>query len=201
MCKILPTILIVDDNANLRIALADIFLQFGHDVRTAADGFEALSAIRKKVPTVLISDLDMPGMSGFELLSVVRRRFPSVRVVAMSGAYSGTAVPTGIAADAFYAKGCGNLLFKLVDKVVDLSVPVRADHTPVWIPVPAGDWRGQNDIAIPCSECLRVSSHNLRIPITTVSTVICPHCSTKLLVALAPIYSAHIPAYIWDERR
>jgi CheY-like chemotaxis protein len=111
MCKILPTILIVDDNENLRIALADIFLQFGHDVRTAADGFEALSVMRKKVPTVLISDLDMPGMSGLELLSVVRRRFPSVRVVAMSGAYSGPAVPTGIAADAFYAKGCGSLLF------------------------------------------------------------------------------------------
>jgi CheY-like chemotaxis protein len=85
MCKILPTILIVDDNENLRIALADIFLQFGHDVRTAADGLEALSVMRKKVPTVLISDLDMPGMSGFELLSVVRRRFPSVRVVAMGG--------------------------------------------------------------------------------------------------------------------
>jgi CheY-like chemotaxis protein len=201
MCKILPAILIVDDNANLRSALADLFLQFGHDVRTAADGFEALTAIKKKVPAVLISDLDMPGMSGFELLSVVRRRFPSIRVVAMSGGYSGTAVPVSIAADAFYAKGCGSLLFELVDKVVELSVPVRAAQTPVWIPAPAGDWRGQDDIAIPCSECLRVSSHNLRIRNTTVSTVICPHCSNRLLVALAPIHTAEIPAYIWDERR
>ena len=49
----------------------------------------------------------MPGMSGFELLSVVRRRFPAVLVIAMSGAFSGDQVPSGVTADAFYPKGNG----------------------------------------------------------------------------------------------
>jgi len=51
----------------------------------------------------LLSDLNI--MSGFELLSMVRRRFPTVRVIAMSGAFSGNQVPCGVTADAFYEKG------------------------------------------------------------------------------------------------
>lgn len=47
----------------------------------------------------------MPGMSGFELLPVVRRRFPAIRLIAMSGAFSGKELPSGVPADAFYEKG------------------------------------------------------------------------------------------------
>ena len=81
-------------------------------MRSAEDGFSALAEIRREVPGVLLSDLNMPGMSGFELLSVVRRRFPSIQVIAMSGAFSGDGIQPGVAADAFYAKGANlrNLL-------------------------------------------------------------------------------------------
>lgn len=67
----------------------------------------ALVEIRKEIPDILLSDLNMPGMSGFELLSVVRSSFPSIRAIAMRGAFSGVEVPIGIAADAFYKKGNG----------------------------------------------------------------------------------------------
>jgi DNA-binding NarL/FixJ family response regulator len=50
----------------------------------------------------------MPEMSGFEFLSVVRRRFPRISVIASSGAYGSRAVPMGVLADAFYAKGDGH---------------------------------------------------------------------------------------------
>jgi hypothetical protein len=47
---------------------------------------------------------------------MVRRMFPSIRVVAMSGAYSGNRVPPGVAADAFYEKGSSlHLLTQGVD--------------------------------------------------------------------------------------
>jgi hypothetical protein len=51
-------------------------------------------------------------MSGFELLGEVRRAFPAIQAVAMSGAFSGDEVPSGVAADAFYQKGSsmGSLL-------------------------------------------------------------------------------------------
>jgi CheY-like chemotaxis protein len=68
-------IIVVDDNQVLLSVIAEIFKECGYIVRTATNGFAALAQIRK-VPQVLLSDLNMPGMSGFELLSVVRRRFP-----------------------------------------------------------------------------------------------------------------------------
>jgi CheY-like chemotaxis protein len=105
MSNKLASILIVDDDNNLRCALADIFADCGYTVRTAADGFAALAEMKSELPDVLISDLNMPTMSGFELLSVVRSRFPEVGVIAMSGAYSGNGVPRGVAADVFYPKG------------------------------------------------------------------------------------------------
>jgi CheY-like chemotaxis protein len=79
----------------------------GLRVRSASDGLAALIEMRHEAPDILLSDLNMPGMSGFELLSVVRRRFPAVLVIAMSGAFSGDQIPSGVTADAFYPKGYG----------------------------------------------------------------------------------------------
>ena len=104
MRKGVTDILVVDDNPLLVNVISEIFKECGCIVRTASDGFAALATIRDRVPDILISDLNMPRMSGFELLSIVRRRFPAIAVIAMSGAYSGVAVPQGVAADAFMPK-------------------------------------------------------------------------------------------------
>jgi CheY-like chemotaxis protein len=98
-------ILVVDDDPSVRESVAMSLMAAGYDVVAAEDGFRALSQLRKKLPDVVLSDLDMPGMSGFELLSVVRRRFPQISTVAMSGAYVGSELPFGVVADGFFAKG------------------------------------------------------------------------------------------------
>ena len=67
-------LLIVDDDEDTRRLLMQIFIARGLNVRIAKDGFEALERIRNGRPEILLSDLNMPGMSGFELLSVVRRQ-------------------------------------------------------------------------------------------------------------------------------
>jgi CheY-like chemotaxis protein len=100
-------LLIVDDEIALRASLSQIFAELHYTVRTAENGLCALRDIENEIPDVLLSDLNMPVMSGFDLLAEVRRRFSAIRVIAMSGAYSGVQIPYGVIADAFYEKGTG----------------------------------------------------------------------------------------------
>jgi len=102
-------ILVVDDDESVREVFALMLREEGYEVATAENGFDALLKLKDVViPDVIISDLNMPEMSGFEFLSVVRRRFPKISVIASSGAYGSRAVPTGVLADGFYAKGDGH---------------------------------------------------------------------------------------------
>jgi CheY-like chemotaxis protein len=108
--------LIVDDEFSIRTSLSQLFSALGYCVRSAADGRTALSEIRREIPEILLSDLNMPGMSGFEFLPMVRIQLPAIHVIAMSGAFSGTCVPPGVVADAFFAKNSEPaLLIKTVE--------------------------------------------------------------------------------------
>jgi CheY-like chemotaxis protein len=83
------------------MVLSQVLAKNGYTARSAADGFSALAEIQREVPDILISELNMPGMSGFELLRLVRRQFPSIRAIAIS-AFSGEEISPGVAADAFF---------------------------------------------------------------------------------------------------
>ena len=137
-----------------------ILTEFGHSARSAEDGFSALSEIRNEIPDIILSDLNMPRMSGFELLSVVRRRFPVIRVIAMSGTFSGGVVPPGVVADAFYEKGLR--LSSLLQIVQDMTHMDRrffqrpSTLAPIWIPKNGHDPSGEEYVMITCPECLRV---------------------------------------------
>lgn len=107
-------VLIVDDDATFRNSLALFLKVSGYEVSTAANGEEALALLKEGAPAVLLSDLYMPEMSGFDLLPIVRRQFPALPIVAMSAAHdTRDAIPGGVIADAYYAKGRGNLKFLL----------------------------------------------------------------------------------------
>ncbi len=97
-------LLLVEDDPQLRVTLRAILSEFGYSVRSAHDGLSGLAEIRNAMPDIVLSDLYMPGMSGFDFLSEVRQRFPEVPLIAMSSAYSGSEVPAGVVADAFYEK-------------------------------------------------------------------------------------------------
>jgi CheY-like chemotaxis protein len=129
MSSKLTSVLIVDDDHDLRGAFASLLADCGFRVRTAAHGVAALAEMSSELPDVLVSDLDMPIMNGFELLSIVRNHFPVVGVIAMSGAYSGNEVPKGVIADAFYPKGgaCTSPLPQMVNAITgrDGSYPGR----------------------------------------------------------------------------
>jgi CheY-like chemotaxis protein len=122
-------ILVVDDDHSVRESVAMTLIAAGYVVVAAEDGFRALWQLRKKLPDVVLSDLDMPGMSGFELLSVVRRRFPQISTVAMSGAYVGDEIPSGVIADGFFAKGSQSKnLLRTIQRSLLTARTRRSDH-------------------------------------------------------------------------
>lgn len=64
----------VDDDPEVRGSLADLLLQEGYPVTTAAEGDEALRACRTQGPPgLVITDLMMPGMQGTELIQALNR--------------------------------------------------------------------------------------------------------------------------------
>jgi DNA-binding NtrC family response regulator len=65
-------ILVVDDEANARNALAEILREEDYQVETAADGFKALARADSFCPDLVLSDLKMPGMDGVELLGKLK---------------------------------------------------------------------------------------------------------------------------------
>jgi DNA-binding NtrC family response regulator len=65
-------ILVVDDEANARNALAEILREEDYLVETAADGFKALARADSFCPDLVLSDLKMPGMDGVELLAKLK---------------------------------------------------------------------------------------------------------------------------------
>ncbi len=69
---ILPTVLIVDDSLSARRALAQVVKDAGYDIRTAKDGVEAVEITEKKVPNILLVDMEMPRMNGMELTAYIR---------------------------------------------------------------------------------------------------------------------------------
>jgi CheY-like chemotaxis protein len=180
------SILVVDDNEDLRAVMTAILVQLGYRVRNAADGFSALLQIRREAPDLILSDLNMPFMSGFELLSIVRRRFPSIRVIAMSGAFAGTELPHGVAADAFYGKG-NNGIAALTRLIGDLLENERSLHprppAPLWIPANAFGSLSDTAILITCQECLRVF-HQSPAKEVWVDEAHCPHCRSTVRFAL-----------------
>ena len=179
------SILVVDDDPTLRTALAQLFTQMGHEVRSASDGFSALCELRKKVPDLMLSDLNMPGMSGFELLSVVRRRFPQTNVIAMSG----DALPPGVVADAFYQKGTTlGLLLQAAQSLVARgdSTPLRPSDalTPIWVSPSRNSASSRGYVTLSCRECLRTFPQAYETASSVTLEASCPFCCTPIRYAI-----------------
>ena len=74
-------IMIVDDEVEICEFLKEFFVDRKYDVITAYSGAEALAAIEKDVPEILLLDITMPGIDGLQVLREVKRKFSSIKVI------------------------------------------------------------------------------------------------------------------------
>ena len=78
-------ILIVDDEPDIRSALARFFARSGHDVLRAETGEEAVRLVRTERPSVVLLDLFLPDISGFEVLERTREERPVIIMITGHG--------------------------------------------------------------------------------------------------------------------
>ncbi len=80
-----PKILVADDEPHIRELLARCLETEGYSCSLAPDAQRALQLLEEHDYTLLISDINMPGLSGMELLQEVRSRHPDVAVILVTG--------------------------------------------------------------------------------------------------------------------
>jgi two-component system KDP operon response regulator KdpE len=76
-------ILVADDESQITRVLRTALASHGYNVRTAADGDEALEVMRQWVPDLVITDLSMPNMGGLELCRRIRSK-SSIPIIVLS---------------------------------------------------------------------------------------------------------------------
>lgn len=81
----MATILLVEDNADLREAIRRQLEADQHRVVEAADGSEAIQSWSEHNPDLIITDFRMPCMSGLEVIQVVSAQQPALPIILMSG--------------------------------------------------------------------------------------------------------------------
>jgi DNA-binding response OmpR family regulator len=98
------TILIVEDEIFIRLALADDLAEAGFCIFQAAGAEEALQVLQSSLPIdVMITDIRMPGaLDGLELAMRARTAWPELRILLLSGNLAD--LPPGVLADALIAK-------------------------------------------------------------------------------------------------
>src|SRR5687768_16834700 len=74
------TVLLVEDEESLRKVMRDLLERDGYTVAEAADGVQALDAVDRHAPDVILLDLNLPGLDGYSVLQQLRSRNATSRI-------------------------------------------------------------------------------------------------------------------------
>ena len=86
-----PSVMIVDDDAEMRALLRDALERDGFSVREHASGDELVPVLECGAPDAIVLDKEMAGTNGLDLLSYIRRRHPGTSVILVT-AFGGSEV-------------------------------------------------------------------------------------------------------------
>jgi DNA-binding NtrC family response regulator len=121
------TILVVDDDTQVRTLCRLALEESGYSVTEAINGKNALAAIEETDFALIVLDLSMPDMDGFEFLKTVRVKSPKLKILVISGFLGGTMLTAAalFGASATLAKPFSpDSLLLVVDGVLENKGPV-----------------------------------------------------------------------------
>lgn len=115
-------LLIADDEPNILISLEYLLKREGYQVTVARDGQEALDAVGRECPDLLLLDVMMPRKNGFEVCQALRadERFSALKILMLTAKGRDTDVAKGqaLGADAYMTKPFATR--ELVQKIADM---------------------------------------------------------------------------------
>ena len=114
-------ILVVDDDAGVRVVLTTALEREGYAVSGAADGEDALRLIAAELPALIVLDLQMPGLSGWDVAEALREGGVDVPILALSASSDVGAAAEEIGAAGWVAKPFNVL--DLLEKVARVCPP------------------------------------------------------------------------------
>ena len=80
------SLLIIEDNENLRDFYSSALAELNIDVHTAGDGIEAFKKIAQKEYDLYIVDIFLPNITGLEVIKVIRERYEKAKILIVSAA-------------------------------------------------------------------------------------------------------------------
>jgi len=94
-------VLLVDDEVEFTVSLAERLQLRNYSVQTANNALEALGLVYKNRPDVIILDLRIPGMDGIETLKTIKKYDPTIEVIMLTGHGDVHSVKEGMSSGAF----------------------------------------------------------------------------------------------------
>lgn len=102
----LKTVMIIEDDQDIRKYINDLLLDQGYSIIEASDGVKALELIEKKRPDLIVVDLGLPNLSGESVITAARKKHSDLPIVILTGKDSVTDIVKGfnLGADDYLTK-------------------------------------------------------------------------------------------------
>ena len=121
-----PTVLVVEDDALIRMLLSDALTDAGYCVLEAENALKAIAVLSRHTIDALVTDIDMPGgLNGLDLARMVRSHQSNVAVLVVSGGHS---LGSGQFLDGARFLSKPYSLDDIISVLAEISVPATDQH-------------------------------------------------------------------------